>query len=84
LLISTDFQRLPAGTAFAREVFAMRKLEYVFSVLVALFVLGGLMIWTQASQASGRTAVSCRSGKALAPVVLRGMSVYRCPAGKTS
>ncbi len=62
----------------------MRKLEYILSVLLALFVLGGLMVWTQASQASGRTALSCRSGKALPPVVLKGMSIYRCPAGKTS
>ncbi|HUE86060.1 MAG TPA: hypothetical protein VMO26_08280 [Vicinamibacterales bacterium] len=63
----------------------MRKLEYVLSVMLALFVLGGLVAWTQASYNADRHAFSCRPGKASAPVFLKGMSVYpRCPGGKQS
>jgi hypothetical protein len=62
----------------------MRKLEYVLSVMMALFVLGGLLAWTQASQNGDRSAFSCRPGKASAPIILKGMSLYpRCPGGKT-
>jgi hypothetical protein len=61
----------------------MRKLEYVFSVALALLLLGGMVAWTQASQLNGETALSCRPGKAANPVVLKGMSVYpKCPGGK--
>lgn len=63
----------------------MRALEYILSVTLALLVLGALAVWTQAAQASGHTALSCRPGKAAAAVTLRGMSLYpRCPGGKTS
>jgi hypothetical protein len=63
----------------------MRKLEYALSLLTALLMLGGMIVWTQASTATGQTALSCRPGKAANPVVLRGMSVYpRCPGGKRS
>ena len=63
----------------------MRKLEYVLSVMLALFVLGGLVAWTQVSHNADRRAFSCRPGKASAPVFVKGMSVYpRCPGGKQS
>jgi hypothetical protein len=63
----------------------MRKLEYVLSVMLALCVMGGMLAWTEASQASGRRAFSCQPGKAAAPVFLKGMSIYpRCPGGKAS
>jgi hypothetical protein len=62
----------------------MQKLEYILSLMLALFVLTGLLAWTQASQTPDRRAFSCRPGKASAPVVLKGMSIYpRCPGGKT-
>ena len=61
----------------------MRKLEYLLSVGMALLLLGGMVAWTQASDLTGETALSCRSGKVATPVVLKGMSIYtRCPAGK--
>jgi hypothetical protein len=63
----------------------MRKLEYILSVMLALFVLSGLLAWTQASQTSDHRAFACRPGKASAPFYLKGMSIYpRCPGGKTS
>lgn len=62
----------------------MRKLEYVLSVMLALFVLCGLLAWTQVSQNGDRRAFSCRPGQATAPVFLKGMSIYpRCPGAKT-
>jgi hypothetical protein len=61
----------------------MRKIEYVLSVLLALLLLGGAAAWTHATQTSDSTALSCRPGRAAAPVFLKGMSVYpRCPGGK--
>ena len=58
----------------------MRKLEYMLSVVMALLVLGGMIAWTQASQGEIETAASCRPGRASAPVVLKGMSLFpRCP-----
>jgi hypothetical protein len=58
----------------------MRKIEYVLSVIMALLVLSGMVVWTQASTVTGETAVSCRPGKAANAVFLRGMSLYpRCP-----
>jgi hypothetical protein len=61
----------------------MRKLEYALSVAMALLVLGGMVAWTQASDLAGETAVSCRSGRAVSPVIVKGMSIYtKCPVGK--
>ena len=61
----------------------MRKLEYAFSVALAILVLGGMVAWTQASQTAGETALSCKPGKAANAVVLKGLSVYpKCPAAK--
>jgi hypothetical protein len=60
----------------------MRKLEYMLSVMLALLVLGGMIAWTQASQGEIETAASCRPGRASAPVMLKGMSLFpRCPGG---
>ena len=59
----------------------MRGFEYLLSVLLALLVLSGMIAWTQASQNGAPTALSCRPGRAAAPVVLKGMRLYpRCPA----
>ena len=61
----------------------MRKLEYIFSLAMALLVLGGMIAWTQASELPGETALSCRPGKATSAVVFKGMSLYpKCPGGK--
>ena len=62
----------------------MRKLEYVLSLTLALLVLSGLIVWTQASSTiSGESALSCRPGKASNAVVLKGISLYpRCPGGR--
>jgi hypothetical protein len=60
----------------------MMRLEYILSVLLSLFVLGGAVAMTQ-SGPSAETALSCRPGRASAPVVLKGMSIYpRCPGAK--
>jgi hypothetical protein len=61
----------------------MKRIEYLLSVLVALLVLGGFAAWTGATGNHEETALSCRPGRAAAPVFLKGMSVYpRCPGGK--
>jgi hypothetical protein len=61
----------------------MRKLEYLFSVALAMLLLGGMIAWTQASTRTSETALSCRPGKPANAVFLKGMSIYpRCPAGK--
>jgi hypothetical protein len=60
----------------------MKRLEYVLSLLLALLVLAGAVVWTQASTRGHDTAVSCKPGKSSAPVLLKGMSIYRCPGGK--
>lgn len=61
----------------------MRKIEYCLSVAMALVVVGGLVAWTQATDLAGEIALSCRTGKASSPVVLKGMSISpRCPAAK--
>jgi hypothetical protein len=60
----------------------MMRLEYILSVLLSLFVLGGAVALTH-SGPSAETALSCRPGRVAAPVVLKGMSIYpRCPGGK--
>lgn len=60
----------------------MKRVEYLLSVLLALLVLAGLAVWTQASHGE-ETVWSCRPGRVAAPVFLKGMSVYpRCPGGK--
>ena len=61
----------------------MRKLEYVLSLAMAVLLLGAMAAWTQATDLAGETALSCRPGKTLNAVVLKGMSIYpRCPGGK--
>jgi hypothetical protein len=61
----------------------MRNAEYVLSVVLALLVLSGMVVWTQANQSRLSTALSCRPGHSAAPVMLKGMSVYpRCPGAK--
>ena len=61
----------------------MRKIEYVLSLVLALLVLTGMIAWTQATQPTDATALSCRPGRSAAPVVLKGMSLYpRCPGAK--
>ena len=61
----------------------MKRLEYILSVVLALLVLAGTAVWTQAWQSRHDTALSCRPGRTAAPVFLKGMSVYpRCPGGK--
>jgi hypothetical protein len=61
----------------------MKRIEYLLSVLLALLILGGTIAWTQASHSSEETALSCRPGRAAAPVFLKGMSIYpKCPGGK--
>jgi hypothetical protein len=61
----------------------MKRVEYLLSVLIAVFVLGGVAAWTQVTKHGNEISVSCRPGHAAAPVFLKGMSVYpRCPGGK--
>jgi hypothetical protein len=61
----------------------MKRVEYVLSVFLAMLVLAGVAAVGQVARHGGETALSCRPGKAAAPVVLKGMSVYpRCPGGK--
>lgn len=61
----------------------MKRLEYLLSVLMAVLVLSGLVVWTQADQKRFETAFSCRPGHSAPAVVLKGMSLYpRCPGGK--
>ena len=60
----------------------MKRVEYFLSVFLAMVLLAGVAAWTQVSHPGGETALSCRPGQNAAPVVLKGMSVYRCPGGK--
>ena len=62
----------------------MKAVEYVLSVVMALLLIGGTVVWTQASSGADETArISCRPGTAARAVFLKGMSIYpRCPAGK--
>jgi hypothetical protein len=63
----------------------MRKLEYVLSVAMSLLFLAGMIAWTQASTHADEIALSCRHGKVVEAVVLKGMSIYpRCPGAKRS
>ena len=58
------------------------RFEYFLSVLLSLLIFAGAIALTQ-SGPSAETALSCRPGRAAAPVILKGMSVYpRCPGGK--
>jgi hypothetical protein len=60
----------------------MKPIEYVLSLLVALALLAALGVWAEAARPStAATALACRSGQS-APVLLKGMSLYRCPGGK--
>jgi hypothetical protein len=57
------------------------RIEYILSLLFSLLVLAGAVAMTQKNP-SAETALSCRPGRASAPVVLKGMSIYpRCPGG---
>lgn len=58
------------------------RLEYILSLLVSLVILGGAVALTDTVPTS-ETAFSCKPGRAAAPVVLKGMSIYKCPRGKT-
>jgi hypothetical protein len=59
----------------------MMRIEYILSLLFSLIVLGGALAMTQ-NGPTAETALSCRPGRAAAPVVLKGMSIYpRCPGG---
>ena len=62
----------------------MKRLEYLFSLILALLFLAGTVAWTHVSSSSSdETALSCRPGRAAAPVFLKCMSLYpRCPGGK--
>jgi hypothetical protein len=58
------------------------RLEYILSLLLSLTVLAGALAMIQ-SGPTDETALSCRPGRAAAPVILKGMSIYpRCPGGK--
>jgi len=59
----------------------MMRIEYILSLLFSLVVLAGAVAMTHHSP-TAETALSCRPGRAAAPVVLKGMSIYpRCPGG---
>ncbi len=61
----------------------MKRVEYWLSVLLALLILAGAAAWTQVTQPGEQTSLSCRPGRAAAPVFLKGMSIYpRCPGAK--
>ena len=61
----------------------MRAAEYVLSVALALLLIGGAVVWTQASQSDETARISCRPGTPARAVFLKGMSVYpSCPGGK--
>ena len=61
----------------------MPKREYFVSVMLALLLLSGLAVWTQATQDNRSATLSCRPGHTSAAVVLKGLSLYpRCVAGK--
>ena len=61
----------------------MRQREYFVSVMLALLLLSGLAVWTQATDNGTSTTLSCRPGQSSAAVVLKGMNLYpRCPAGR--
>ena len=55
------------------------RIEYILSLLFSLVVLAGAVAMTH-NGPTAETALSCRPGRASAPVVLKGMSIYpRCP-----
>jgi hypothetical protein len=55
------------------------RVEYLLSVLLSLLLFGGTVALTQ-SNPSSEASLSCRPGRAAAPVILKGMSIYpRCP-----
>jgi hypothetical protein len=84
MLYSALFLQNRGGTTLALEVPQMRRTEYLLSLALAVLVLTGLVVWTQASTKAGESAVSCQRGKTAQTVMLRGMSLYpRCPGGKT-
>jgi hypothetical protein len=61
----------------------MKVLEYVLSLMLALLLITGAVVWTQASQADQTARVSCRPGTSARAVVLKGMSFYpACPGAK--
>jgi hypothetical protein len=61
----------------------MKHIEYVLSVILALVLLGGMAVWTQADYAVDQARFSCRPGKASPAVTMKGMVLFpRCAAGK--
>jgi len=54
----------------------MLSIEYLTSLLVALLILAGTVAWTQASARGSEAALSCPPGRELAPVSLKGMTIY--------
>ena len=61
----------------------MRKREYFVSLMLALLLVSGLAMWTQATQQGSSTALSCRPGYSSAAGVLKGMSLYPRCAGSS-
>jgi hypothetical protein len=60
----------------------MKAVEYLLSVVLGLLLIGGAVVWTQASHADETARISCRPGTSARAVVLKGMSVYpSCPGG---
>jgi hypothetical protein len=71
------------GTTIAVVAAAMKAFEYILSLVVALLLLAGAAVWTQATHDHRETAMSCRSGRPGPPVFVKGMSVHpRCPSAK--
>ena len=63
----------------------MKALEYLLSVALALLMIGGAVVWTQAEEANATARITCRPGTAARAVFLKGMSIYpSCPGGKRS
>jgi hypothetical protein len=62
----------------------MKYFEYFLSLLLALVLLCGMAIWTQADYAGAEAArFSCRPGKASPAVTMKGMVVFpRCSPAK--
>lgn len=63
----------------------MKHFEYVLSVLLALVLLSGIVVWTHADYAGDQARFSCRPGKTSPAVTMKGMVVYpRCVSAKRS
>jgi hypothetical protein len=63
----------------------MKNIEYLLSVILALVLLVGIVVWTHADYASGEARFACRPGKASPAVMMKGLVLYpRCSAAKRS